>query len=191
MDRKAGFLFLSALYITFFGLPAASLAAENICHQQGLEIRQAEIRATPPNAPVTGGYLHIHNHGTSMQRLTAASADFSGHTEIHQMILEAGVMKMSPLKDGIEIAAGGHIQLKPGGLHIMFMQLKQPLAPSDMHQATLTFDKCGDVPVLFKVTKTPGQSDSAGHSTGHSTGHSAGHSAGHSTGHSTGHTHQH
>ena len=171
MDSTAWHRVLFALYFSLLGLPAASFAAENICHQQGLEIRQAEIRATPPNAPVTGGYLHIHNHGTSMQRLTAASADFSGHTEIHQMILEAGVMKMSPLKDGIEIAAGGHIHLKPGGLHIMFMQLKQPLAPSDMHQATLTFDKCGDVPVLFKVTKTPGQSDSAGHSTGHSTGH--------------------
>ena len=66
-------------------------------------------------------------------------------------------MKMSPLKDGIEIAAGGHIQLQPGGLHIMFMQLKQPLAPSNMHQVTLTFDNCGDMPVMFKVTKTPGK----------------------------------
>ena len=167
MDSIARHLFLSTLYFVLIGLPAASFAAENICYQQGLEIRQAEIRATPPNAPVTGGYLHIHNNGTAMQRLTAASADFSSHTEIHQMIVEAGVMKMSPLKDGIEIAAGGHIQLQPGGLHIMFMQLKQPLAPSNMHQVTLTFDNCGDVPVMFKVTKTPGKSDNAEHSASH------------------------
>ena len=103
MDSIARHLFLSALYFALIGLPSASFAAENICYQQGLEIRQAEIRATPPNAPVTGGYLHIHNNGTAMQRLTAASADFSSHTEIHQMIVEAGVMKMSPLKDGIEM----------------------------------------------------------------------------------------
>ena len=167
MDRIARHLFLSALYFALIGLTSASFAAENMCHQQGLEIRQAEIRATPPNAPVTGGYLHIHNHGTAMQRLTAASTDFSSHTEIHQMVIEAGVMKMSPLEDGIEIAAGGHVQLKPGGLHIMFMQLKQPLAPSNMHQVTLTFDNCGDMPVMFKVTKTPGKSDDAGHSASH------------------------
>lgn len=164
MDSIARHLVLSALYFVLIGVPSASFAAENICHKQGLEIRQAEIRATPPNAPVTGGYLHIYNHGTVMQRLTASSADFSSHTEIHQMVIEAGVMKMSPLKEGIEIAAGGHIQLQPGGLHIMFMQLKQPLAPSNMHQVTLTFENCGDMPVMFKVTKTPGKSDSAEHS---------------------------
>ena len=107
MDSIARHLVLSALYFVLIGVPSASFAAENICHKQGLEIRQAEIRATPPNAPVTGGYLHIYNHGTVMQRLTASSADFSSHTEIHQMVIEAGVMKMSPLKEGIEIAAGG------------------------------------------------------------------------------------
>ena len=85
-----------------------------------------------------------------MQRLIASSADFSSHTEIHQMVIEAGVMKMSPLKEGIEIAAGGHIQLQPGGLHIMFMQLKQPLAPSNMHQVTLTFENCWRIQELVR-----------------------------------------
>ncbi len=67
-----------------------------------------------------------------------------------------GVMKMAPLPNGITIDAGEMIQLKPGGLHIMFMHLTEQLVPSQMQKVTLMFDGCGALPLTFMVTKKPG-----------------------------------
>lgn len=150
---------ISGLFAVFFTLSGNALAADNACQQQGVHIAEAQIRATPPNAPVTGGYLHILNKGDAAQRLISAHAEFSHHTELHEMKQQDGVMKMAPLANGINIDAGEEVQLKPGGLHIMFMHLTEQLVPSQMHQVTLMFDGCGALPATFMVVKNPGKED--------------------------------
>ncbi|MGC6473171.1 MAG: copper chaperone PCu(A)C [Candidatus Puniceispirillaceae bacterium] len=164
--------FLAVMYgvlATMLVLPGSAFAADNACQQQGLHIAGAEIRATAPNAPVTGGYLHIHNEGDKAQRLISVHADFAPHIELHEMKHQDGVMKMAPLPNGITIAAGERIQLKPGGLHIMFMQLTEQLVPSQMHKAQLMFDGCGALPVMFMVVENPGK----GHANGKGHAHGA------------------
>ena len=67
------------------------------------------------------------------------------------MNMENGVMKMRPVEGGLEIKPGETITLKPGGLHVMLVNLKQPLAPGKMVEAIFQFEKAGTVKVEFPI----------------------------------------
>lgn len=116
-----------------------------------LVIDHPVARATPANAPVSGGYMTIRNTGDEADRLVGGTAAFAGKVEIHEMSMDGDVMKMREIEGGIEIPAGGEVVLKPGGLHVMFMQLGERLEEGDEHTATLAFEKAGDVEVTFNV----------------------------------------
>jgi copper(I)-binding protein len=116
-----------------------------------LKIGHPWTRATPAGAKVGGGYLSVENNGGVADRLVSASATFAGRTEIHEMAVTNGVMTMRPLDKGVEIAPGTKLEFKPGGYHIMFMDLKQPIVQGTMPKATLTFEKAGTIEVELKV----------------------------------------
>ncbi|WP_439495113.1 copper chaperone PCu(A)C [Bosea sp. (in: a-proteobacteria)] len=116
-----------------------------------LKIDHPWSRATPAGAKVGGGYLSIENTGTTPDRLVSVSAPFAGRGEIHEMAVNNGVMTMRELEKGIEIPPGAKVEFKPGGFHIMFQELKQPLKQDERLKATLTFEKAGTVEVEFKV----------------------------------------
>lgn len=141
-------------------LALTSIASAQTCD---LHLAKAEIRATAPNAPVTGGYLHIQNNSKKAHRLVSVQADFAQHTELHEMKHEEGIMKMAPLEKGIEIPVGAAVQLKPGGLHIMFMKLTAQLKPTQMHKVKLVFANCGEMQADFMVVRKP----ASGHSHKH------------------------
>ena len=82
--------------------------------------------------------------------MTGGSADFAG-VEIHEMKTEAGVMKMSEVKNGLNIPAHGTIRLAPGGYHVMFTHLTKPLVKGETVKATFTFEHAGAVAVEFPV----------------------------------------
>jgi copper(I)-binding protein len=116
-----------------------------------LEIVHPWARATPTGAKVGGGYLTIVNHGSEPDRLIAVSSPIAAMVQLHEMVMENDVAKMRELPDGIEIPAGGTVELKPRSLHIMFMELKKPLVSKDSFEAELTFEKAGKVKVEFTV----------------------------------------
>jgi len=116
-----------------------------------LEIGHPYARATPPNAPVSGGYLTIRNTGDEADRLISGEAEFADRVEIHEMKMENDVMKMRELADGLEIPAGGEVELKPGGYHVMFIGLDGQMAEGESRTATLTFEKAGSIEVEFSV----------------------------------------
>lgn len=116
-----------------------------------LQIDHPWTRVTPKGAAVAGGYVKIQNKGSTADRLIGASGEVSGRTELHEMTMEGNVMRMRALANGIEIPAGGSIELKPGGLHIMFMELKAPLEQGKHFKGTLLFEKAGTVQVDFAV----------------------------------------
>jgi periplasmic copper chaperone A len=107
-------------------------------------------RATPKNAPVAGGYLKITNTGTTPDRLTGGSTEVAKRFEIHEMSMEGGVMKMRELKNGLTIAPGATVELKPGSYHIM-MNLSRPLTKGEKVKGSLTFEKAGKVDIEFAV----------------------------------------
>ena len=123
-------------------------------------------RATPKGAPVGGGYLSITNNGTEPDRLIGGSfAAAGGRTEVHEMKVEGGVMKMRPLTAGLEIKPSQTVELKPGGYHLMFMALKQQLKAGETVKGTLEFAKAGKVEVSYPVRAqgSPGAGDHGHH----------------------------
>jgi hypothetical protein len=108
-------------------------------------------RATPRGAAIGAGYLVIENKGNIPDRLVSVAAEIAGSTEIHEMKMEGGVMKMRPLAQGIEIAPGANAILAPGGYHLMFLDLKRPFVQGQRFKATLVFEKAGAVEVEFAV----------------------------------------
>ncbi|MGR6466420.1 copper chaperone PCu(A)C [Rhizobium sp. PAMB 3182] len=121
-----------------------------------LEIIHPNSRAMIPGAKVGGGYLKIINHGSTDDRLVAIKSDRSDNVQMHEMSVENNVMKMRELPDGIAIPAGKTVELKKGGLHVMFMDVKKPFKEGDMVKATLVFEKAGSVDVEFAVGNASG-----------------------------------
>jgi periplasmic copper chaperone A len=115
-----------------------------------LRISAPWIRATPKGASVGGGYMTIANSGNVGDRLVGGTSDVSKRLEIHEMSMEGSVMKMRPVR-GLDIKPGQTVELKPGGYHVMFVGLKQPLEQGQHVKATLRFEKAGDVAVNFTV----------------------------------------
>lgn len=155
---------LSSLLILF------ALAASCVAHEfklGDLVIRHPHLKATPAAAPVSGGYVTIANHGSDADRLVSVSAGFSGKSEIHEMKMDEGVMKMRPLKEGIVIPAGGEVVLKPGGMHLMFMKLSGQLKEGDTHPVKLVFEKAGEIEIMMMVRSAEylkGHSENTDHS---------------------------
>jgi copper(I)-binding protein len=88
--------------------------------------------------------------------LVGITADRAKTAEIHQMNVNDGVMIMRPVTGGISIPAGQTVEFKPGGYHIMFMDVAQPFRQGEMIKARLTFEKAGAVDVEFSVGKAGG-----------------------------------
>ncbi|MCO5090444.1 copper chaperone PCu(A)C [Bosea sp. (in: a-proteobacteria)] len=130
---------------------SATLACAHGSKLGALTIVHPWARATPAGAKVGGGYLVIENTGTADDRLVSVSAPFAARTEIHEMAVKDGIMTMRPLEQGVALPAGAKVVFKPGGYHIMFMELREPLKQGEMVKGTLTFEKAGSVEVEFKV----------------------------------------
>lgn len=116
-----------------------------------LVITDVRAGATVPKAPVAGGYMLITNNGSAADVLVGGQAAFAGDVQIHEMKMQGDVMKMRQLADGLEIPAGGEVMLKPGGYHVMFMKLTEPLTEGESRKATLTFKNAGSVEVEFSI----------------------------------------
>lgn len=134
-----------------------------------LEIDHPASRATLPGQPVGGGFMTITNKGTEADRLVSIAApDVSDDVQLHEMAVENDVMKMRQLPDGIEIPAGATVELKSGGLHVMFMRIKHPFKEGEKFKATLTFEKAGAIDVDFTIgAARPGAGQGNGAAAGH------------------------
>ena len=136
----------AALGLLIASLPAA--AHEFIVGP--LKIAHPWSRATPPGAKVAAGYVTISNAGAA-DRLLSVSAEIAGRTEIHEMAVTDGIMTMRQLENGVAVPAAGEARLAPGGLHLMFMDLKRQPKQGESFAGTLVFEKAGEVKVEFAV----------------------------------------
>jgi len=116
-----------------------------------LAIEQAWARATPPGAPVAGGFLTVRNTDGTEDRLLSATSPDAEKVEIHEMRMDGGIMRMRRMDDGLTIAAGGTLALAPGGFHLMFIGPKHPFAAGQTVTATLRFEHGGERTVRFEV----------------------------------------
>lgn len=116
-----------------------------------LTISNPWARASAGKANNGAAYLmQIVNNGHDVDRLIAVATPAAKTAELHNHIMEDGIMKMRPVK-AIEVNPGEPSMLKPGGLHIMMMNLQKPLTPGETFPMTLTFEKAGKIEVPVTV----------------------------------------
>ena len=116
-----------------------------------LEVSGAFTKAMLPGQPVGGGYFTVKNTGSEDDVLVAASSSIAGTVELHEMEMQGQVMKMRKLETGIPVPAGKTVELTPGGLHLMFIKVKEPFKQGASVPVTLTFEKAGSVDLVLPV----------------------------------------
>ena len=157
------------------GIAAAqsSSSAESPIHLSQAWARRAPMIGQPGPAPgQTGGghapapssqtqgqaggagngavYVFIENRGTEADTLLGATSDAATTVELHETRQEGGVMRMRPLPK-VDVPAGGRIEMKPGGQHIMLLGLTRDLHPGDKVTIRLRFEKSSEQTVEAEV----------------------------------------
>ena len=118
--------------------------------QAQVQIEKPWARATAPGASVAGGYMVIRNQGIAGDRLVGVSSPASAKVEMHVHINDNGVMKMREVR-GYDVPAKGAFELKPGGSHLMFMDIKRPFKEGEKLPVKLKFQRAGEVNAEFLV----------------------------------------
>ncbi|MFT3818170.1 MAG: copper chaperone PCu(A)C [Rubrivivax sp.] len=117
---------------------ALALAAATAAAQAQTTVKDAWVRGTVPQQKATGLFARITSAAGG--KLVAARSPVAGVVEIHEMSMDGNVMKMRALGGGLELPAGKTVELKPGGYHMMLLDLKQPLKEGDTVPVTLVVE---------------------------------------------------
>lgn len=118
-----------------------------------ISVQEPYVRLAPPNAPATGAFMVIRNGGDKDVKILKADNAVSKVTELHTHLNEGGVMKMRPVPF-IDVKAKGEAILKPGGLHVMLIDLKAPMKEGDIVPITLTLEDGSSKKLDAKVVRT-------------------------------------
>jgi periplasmic copper chaperone A len=119
--------------IRYMGLSAAAMFAA-VAYAQ-VEVKDAWVRTAVPGQSGTGAFMSITAKDGA--KLVGASSPVAGVTEVHEMKMENDVMRMRAVP-ALDLPAGQTVQLKPGGYHVMLMELKQALPKGSTVPLTLT-----------------------------------------------------
>ncbi|MFZ9252624.1 MAG: copper chaperone PCu(A)C, partial [Hylemonella sp.] len=102
---------------------------------QTVEIKDAWARATVPGQKASGAFMKITAKEDA--QLVGLSSPVAGVVELHEMKMEADVMRMRAVAGGLSLPAGKTLELKPGGYHVMLMDLKVTLTTDGTVPLTL------------------------------------------------------
>ena len=123
-------------------------------------VSESWIKTTIPGSAVSAAYMQI-NSPTPL-KLIKAESPVAAMVEIHDMKMNAGVMEMKAL-DAIDVPANKAVTLKPGGMHVMLMNVKKPINKGDKIPMTLTFEGANKKAVLVKLELVARESAAARH----------------------------
>ena len=115
-----------------------------------VRVEQPWIRATPPGAKVAAGYMIIRNQSAQPERLLGGTSQVAAKVETHVHVKDGDIVRMREVK-GYDIPAQGVFELKPGGAHLMLVDLKKPLKEGEKVPVVLRFEKSGEVKIDFEV----------------------------------------
>lgn len=123
------------------------------------------MRATPPGAPVAAGYLTLRNSSDAPDRLLSIRSPAAREVQIHEVRHDAGIARMRPLPDALAIAADSTVTMRPGGMHLMFVDPVRPIADGARVPATLQFARAGMTEIVFEVrgAGAPAPDEHSGH----------------------------
>jgi len=146
---------------------AAALALGATAAIAQTTVKDPWVRGTVAQQKATGLFAQITS--ASGGKLVSASSPVAGVVEIHEMSMDGNVMKMRALSGGLELPAGKAVELKPGGYHVMLLDLKQTLKDGDSVPVTLVVEgKDGkketiELKAPVKALKTPAAGEHGKH----------------------------
>lgn len=108
-----------------------------------ITVEQAWTRATPPGSRVAAGYMVLRSGGAADRLISVASAA-AERVELHTTVREGEVTRMRQVK-AYDVPARGRFELKPGGAHLMFVNIKAPFKEGEKVALVLGFEKAGEV----------------------------------------------
>ena len=117
--------------------PILALSFCTLAAAQSVDVKDAWARATVPGQKATGAFMKLTAKSDS--KLVAGSSSVAGVVEVHEMKMDGGVMQMRAVQGGLDLPAGKTVELKPGGYHVMLMDLKLPLQKDTTIPLTLVF----------------------------------------------------
>jgi len=104
-------------------------------------VEGAWARSMPAGAN-SAVYLVLQNRGDEPDHLTGGETEAAVGVEIHESRLEDGIMRMRELEE-VAVEAGNRVEFRPGGIHIMLLELREPLAAGDSIRLLLHFQQSG------------------------------------------------
>lgn len=137
-----------ALLAAAFALATSATAHDYM--QGDIHIMKPWSRPLPAVSVNGAAYMTIMNKGSAPDRLVSVSTPAAKKAELHNHIMEGGLMKMRPM-GVVEITPGDPSVLQPGGLHIMLMGLSQPLVEGNSFPLTLNFERAGSIEVEVMI----------------------------------------
>ncbi|GAB6040766.1 copper chaperone PCu(A)C [Endothiovibrio diazotrophicus] len=150
-------------------VPLPLLVAALTASAGEITVEDAWVRAVPPSSRMSAAYMKLENHGATADRLVGASSPIAKVTETHNVAQHDGMMQMFKV-DGVEVPAGGSVELKPGSYHVMLIDLIEPPVEGREVALTLRFEHAGEmtlnVPVKAGEMKPMGGMEH-GHDMGH------------------------
>lgn len=106
--------------------------------QAQVTVGEPWVRGTVAGQKATGAFMTLTS--PTEAKLVSASSPVAGVVEIHEMSMDGGVMRMGAVKGGLPLPAGKAVELKPGGYHVMLMDLKQPVKAGDTVPLSLVIE---------------------------------------------------
>lgn len=116
-------------------LPLLLLAA--LGAQAQVTVDKPWVRATVAQQKATGAFFQLN--AATDSRLVEVKSSVAGVAEIHEMAMQGDTMKMRAVP-GLDLPAGKLVELKPGGYHVMLMDLKRQIKPGESVPLTLVFE---------------------------------------------------
>ena len=137
---------ISLIGVLVFNFGAAALA-------ESASVQVDHPWARPSTSQIGAVYMTIANRGPVDDRLLSAETPVAGQAQLNTEINDKGIIKMRAVP-AIDLKPGGQTMLKPGGLHLMWVGLKQPLKLGDSFPLTLTLEKAGKLDITVTVEKS-------------------------------------
>jgi copper(I)-binding protein len=144
-------------------LSAAALSLPALAQ---LKVEDAWVRATVAQQKATGAFMVLTASQNS--KLVAASSPLTPSVEVHEMAMQDNVMKMRQIP-ALALPAGQPVALKPGGYHVMLLDLRKPIQPGDTVPLTLTLEDAQgkrqsvEVQAVARALNTPSKPPASTH----------------------------
>ena len=138
--------------LTSVAVVSSVLVCGSVYAQAGnanVDIKDAWVRSTVPGQMGTGAFMKITAKAGT--QLVGVSSPVAGVGEVHEMKMDGDIMKMRAMPV-LDLPAGKTVELKPGGYHVMLMDLKQPLLKDSKVPLTLLFKDAKGVQSKLALT---------------------------------------